>query len=1185
MRKVEPTDEQLRAILTPGNLLVRAGAGSGKTEVLARRFAALVAGDLEGALSPEHIVAITFTEKATYDMRERIREVLEERVAEPRGADPDRLRRAQRALPMARISTIHAFCARILRENPIETGLDPAFEVLDEYESETFAESKCRELVIEALRAGDPGAIHLLGARRLRGSSAFREGALEIVTRVVGDLQRLGKSTAWLRKTAKESATELARYNTRENALALKRAIEDLLKVERLAGETGRRLDELRARWPKYCAAVESFDAGSGSASLGLLRELCTLVPEARAKAAREPVNRIRELLNDKTSRALGIAGELVEAYGAERAARPTLDTAELVARIADQLETIKRREAVVTFDDLLALTERLLRDEPAIRLRYRTAFGAILVDEYQDTNPIQDSIVRLLTEPDGDAPSPQLFIVGDEKQSIYRFRGADVTVFNRPRRPQPTLLTLRENRRSTSSVLRFVNALSARVMRPEADSAPDFRVTWKDEDHRLVPTREPLSEPSVEIVLAAPDRAEEKRNAADYREIEAAFLARRVLDLVNSGHSVFDSALQAWRPAGFGDVAILLRSFNDVSIYEQALRNAGVPWYTVKGRGFFGCREILDLADLITVIDDPCDAIALAAVLRSPLFTLSDRCLLEIALHAHEGGPSLPALFCAEEPDFEWLHDGREQARAAWETLRQLRDLAKRASLVEVVERALEMTEFEAVMLAQPDGRQRVANIRKLAELAMVFEAHRFFGFSDFAAHLRRLVTQPPNEPQAQILGEGENVVRLMTIHQAKGLEFPIVIVADLGRGTPNLQANYLLSPDQGLLVCDVIGSGREELPNPLIHDHRKTLEQQEAAEAARLLYVAITRARDLLILSEGVAGAGWSKDVRAFIGENEVSAFVKSGKTEQTIEVDGARILLRVAAPTPQSPRAALAPALKAPAADELKALASARLAFRPPPELELIASPTELADFERCPRQYQLRHRLGLPEGQLFGANGDHAIEMGTVAHAVLERLEPGIARAALDEEIARLVESFAAGTSLGANERAGLCRDLGRYARCRDARERIVGREVPFFLSVGDGNLTLFVRGRIDLLVEDDRRLLVRDYKYARAGDDEAENFRIQMECYALAAESESLGRKVEAELVFLRDDLAQIPLSVPQAETICTRLIAIARAMLTARESGEYPRKPPRPEVCRKLGCGYIPRCWPRAGSE
>ncbi|HVA40602.1 MAG TPA: UvrD-helicase domain-containing protein, partial [Candidatus Binataceae bacterium] len=705
MARVELTVEQRDAVYAAGNVLVRAGAGSGKTEVLAQRFVALLAGDIAGRepLAPERIAAITFTEKATADMRRRIAEVLDDRIA--REDDAGRraaLVRARRTLGLARISTIHAFCARMLREYPIEAGADPGFEVLDEYQSMTFLEGQCRDLLADAVRRADSGAMRLVGARGLYGFT-HQMGAIEIVRQAIGEAARLGRSHDWIRTTAETTAAKLRDHGAAIPGLRAQLAglVGQLLAMRGVGGKAKESLDVLRGEWLRLRPAIEAFGADSEPLALDALSALEAKLPDKRNQTIRSTLAEIDETIKD-----------LRGSYGAYRAAEATREIAALVADIAAELERRKRDERVVTFDDLLILANRLLAAHPEVALRYRRALGALLVDEYQDTDPIQDGVVRLLTE--RGAPAPELFVVGDEKQSIYRFRGADVTVFNRPREPLAILpRPLRENRRSLPAIVDFVNAVSAYSMRPgdDPDDQP-YKVKWSEE-HRLQSIRRSEAAPAVELIVgpAARNADGEKQSARALRRVEAEAIARRCARMIGEPIQVIDARTNGARPMRFGDIALLLRSFGDVSIYEDAFARAGVPSYTVKGRGFYDCKEVKDLAALLAAIDDPQNPIELAAALRSPLFGLSDQCLLEIALHsdqqrAAERRPRpLWALFDDPDEHFVWLGDEREAALDAKRVLMALRKMRERASLTTIIERALELTRFEAVMLGLPNG------------------------------------------------------------------------------------------------------------------------------------------------------------------------------------------------------------------------------------------------------------------------------------------------------------------------------------------------------------------------------------------------------------------------------------------------------------------------------------------------
>jgi ATP-dependent helicase/nuclease subunit A len=1197
--RFEPSDEQRAAIYAPDDVLVRAGAGSGKTEVLARRFVAILAGDIEGraGLLPEQVAAMTFNEKATRDMQARITAVLVSRIEQAREdceavGKIAHLERCRRRLGLARISTIHAFCARILRENPIEAALDPNFEVLDEDQSATMLERECEQTLIAILRASDPGAVALMRARGLR-DAYYTRGALSIVVGLVGGLERLGKDGGWLIECASRLADE-TRARSEEVALCahqLCELVEQLTLIKIASGVAQERIEQLKARWPKLKPVALAFNSESDPSALDALRDLAELLPSAQSATIKALVQSIKSLL-DKSGKGVGISGQLIDLWGEQRAVQPTLDIARTVATIAGKIAERKRAEGVVTFDDLLSLSLRLLRDHPEGARRYRGTLRALLVDEYQDTDPIQHAVVTELTRRADGELAPELFIVGDEKQSIYRFRGADVAVFRRRREPEPLLRRLQHNRRSAPSLLEFANALSASVMRHRDGPAPGFVVEWSEE-HRLIPDRPALdAAPAIEVLLCS----DEKNPVADKRRAEAGWIARRCRELIETGTQVSDRR-SAGRAARFGDIAILMRSFESVRIYEDGLRAADVPFYTVKGRGFFACQEIRDIADLLAAIDEPSSEIALAAALRSPLIGLSDQCLLELAL-GHEGPrPRLSDYFRTGGPDPGWLDERHRHAVVRARTiLSELRAMKDGAPLAEMIERAVELTDFEAVMVAQSEGPQRVANVRKLIELARDFDSRRMLSFPDFIRHLGRLIDAEPYEPQAQILGEDEDVVRLMTIHQAKGLEFPIVFLADLGRRPPTRESQYLLSPDDGLLMRDTLGSGQDAVPNPRIEKYNKLLGQQDEAESARLLYVAITRARDRLILSEGSKPDRWAEQVREFIGKDRIGSFLNSSDAQRSINAGGVDVLLhRPPASDAMISAQAASPTRTSREADDavFAELARRRLQFEPPPAREMVASPTELECFDRCPRQYWYRHILAMPDGEPFAAaaaaNGSpsrprkraSALEMGQAAHAALERIRFGAAARDTQGELDAALEAAAAEAGLGKADIATLRGDLLRYLVQHSPDERIAGREVPFFLAVADDeNLTVFVRGRIDLLAEADGALIVRDYKYARFSvDSDAEQYRLQMECYALAAAQAYDGRSVRAELIFIRGECTPVALDLPAPETIRTRLVSIGREMTVAARTSQYAMKPPSADVCRSLGCGYIRRCW------
>jgi ATP-dependent helicase/nuclease subunit A len=1197
------TPEQHDAILTPGNLVVRAGAGSGKTEVLARRFVALIAGDIEDRepLTPSQVAAITFTEKAAYDMRVRIASVLEERILnQARDARRAHLLRARAMLPLARISTIHAFCGRILRENAFDAALDPDFQVLDEYESQTFLGRVCTQVLIDKVQQSDPGACYLARARGL-DSATPREGALAIMMRIIDEVTRLGRTPQWLYEATHEAAARIENKTSRIEILAkeLRRHLEELVTAQNLGAAAEQTITPLRLRYREVCERILAINASVEPKALDFLREVCEWIPAARAPI-RDCVTSIKKIVRRERSSRFGLDGELISVYGACRAVPRAREIVATIRDLSASLAAAKRDERVVTFDDLLLRTRELLEHSTTSRLRYQTMLRALLVDEFQDTDSIQQDILRRLVEVEEGGAAPELFVVGDEKQSIYRFRGADVAGFGRLRARLTSSgmseLPLRGNRRSSPNVVAFINGLGAKLMRSLEREAPAYWVEWSSE-HELSALRTTALNPAVEIIMAIPESPIEsalvaedhlqspltsagrphRLSAGRKRLLEGRAIASRITQLIGK-ELVIDPASSELREVRYGDIVLLLRAFTDVAIYETALLDAGIPCYTVKGRGFFACQEVLDAIELLTAADDPANSLALVAALRSPFFGLSDNCLAELALHCEpqeETGASSPAppfsaIFAASGPEFSWLLTERDQAVSAWKILDELHTLSQRGSIVAVVEHALRATSYEAVMLGLRQGSQRVANLRKLVNLARDFESRRLFSFHDFVLYLRLLAEQQPYEPPAQILGENDNVVRLMTVHQAKGLEFPVVFVGDAGRRPDIDTRNPVTDAENGLVLRDAVGSGMDEIPNQQLSEFRKRSSSEQHAESLRLLYVALSRARDRLIISEGAMVQGWAKQIRNFVGEEACQTFVISSREQQLLNRADANIALR----SPQLAFASDDPIpLPIPAgAEKLGRIAQHRLNFQPPVAREIVISPTALADFGRCPRQFHFRHRLKLPEPSADRSRAESsAATMGTVAHAVLERLQFGDAG---ESEIFQLADQLGVSAGLGSRERSTIAADLVRCMRNPDLNEP-AAREVPFFHHIGDG---LFVRGQIDALLERGGRLIVRDYKYAHASD-ELERYQVQMQAYALAIADAYPQARIEAEIVFLKDKVSIVPVPLPLFPDMRARLLMLGREIVAAHISGDFPKMPSNPTICRTLHCGFLESCW------
>ena len=496
----------------------------------------------------------------------------------------------------------------------------------------------------------------------------------------------------------------------------------------------------------------------------------------------------------------------------------------------------------MLDFHDLQDRVLTLLRHGPrSVVQSLRDSISALLVDEFQDTDAVQAEILETLA--DDQAASGRLFLVGDSKQSIYGFRGAEPRIFQsfRERFPADGQLNLTENFRSVPAILNFVNTL--------------FAETFSGAEHRLRPGGMdvgPLDSeaPAVEFLWTG---RHEKADVALRRKVEASVAARMLAIRLKAGWTVRDPKLGVPREARPGDVAILFRSRSDFPIYEQALAAVGLDYHVVGGSTYFAQQEVIDLMNLLSAIEDPLDALALAGVLRGPFFGVSDEGLYWLAnsgaadlVEAFAAAPRLPASLAAD--------DAIAVTRAA-ETLQRWRGRKDTMPIAELLDRALTESGFEAALMGEFLGGRKRANVRKLVDLARKFDARGSLTLADFVARLRADVKNPPREEQAATSDEAGQAVRLMTIHQAKGLEFPIVVLADLARQPQPKSDLVTHHPELGLLIRPRGDADGDESATRNFGRDLLAEEEAEAGEAEelRVFYVATTRARDALILAAG--------------------------------------------------------------------------------------------------------------------------------------------------------------------------------------------------------------------------------------------------------------------------------------------------------------------------------------------
>lgn len=888
-----PVSDAAERFLLPRHRVVSAGAGTGKTYALVTQYLHLVLGlwSQAEALPPRAIATLTFTEKAATELRARIDRKLcdllqivrehapsEEELPWPAAAAlvaavspelaatmrllrrglPARqsIERSQRELARAPIGTFHAFAWTMLRRHSAQAGIDANAALLDERDSEDLLEGCCEAVVLETLegRAGDRMALaveDLLVEFPLTGT----EGLLAAVGRLVK--QRLeeasGQEPAAL---AGGYAPEVLQAERERLALDVTHAHRRLQAQQAALGPSS--AEKLRQATQDLSALPSLLrQPGRQADAVELGRQIRSTLSRFQASPKADPDDKA-EITAARTL--LFSVLEAIPVLGrSERAAGLAQTLAWLLVQIEARVEEWKTQAGVLDFGDLLRKTRDLLRTSPSVLAAEQARLSVLLVDEFQDTSPLQAEILQHLlgissSPTDHEASVRRLYLVGDRKQSIYGFRGADVRSYEQLCRtliagtPGADEETLGVSWRSRPALVELANALFARVFQaPEEAVLTTGSVQW-DPHRDVLRASKPAGErdePLAEILVASEptpgaDATTEDASSAwpeDASGREARLVAQRILMLFVTGV----------RPR---QVVLLLRQFTHVLRYTAVLEAHDIPFYVVRGRGLYQAQEILDIVSALTLVDDPSDRLALVAVLRSPLCGLSDETLVRLQLREKLTADGLG--FCggaAEGGDLDDLLPSDEANRldALRLVLRQLIAGGDRLGPVATLEALLDATDYLAVLAAGPGAAQRVANVRRLQTRAQASEDSGD-GLRAYVRQLRRdadpRVGENGEDAMASLLGEDEEVVRIMTIHQSKGLEFDHVVVAGCGQRPRHPSAPIAYDREVGVsLKLREEGEWGDTLAS------QRTSELQKAralAEHGRLFYVAATRAAE---------------------------------------------------------------------------------------------------------------------------------------------------------------------------------------------------------------------------------------------------------------------------------------------------------------------------------------------------
>lgn len=1037
----------------PVDLFIEAGAGSGKTRVLTHRFVSAVFGDPPYEPSdPRELPTVTFTEKAAGELSERIRRALNARG----GGD------AARALGEAWISTIHGLCARILRKHAFAAGIDPQFGVLDQVESSTL-EAEALEWAFSERIAVDERVIGLVDAY---GHDAL----VEALVSVSASVRALGLGAADIVTLRADRAFERLRGCAEE--------------LDRLACG----LDGLRQTKSVTANAAAAHDAAR-----------CTL--EALACEAIDTSALLSELSGANLRKVASIEGhdELVDAVRdtlcSARAASAQLAVREhesaflgLLEAFQERYEALKRLRGVLDFADLEIHTVRLLEQRADIAREYRDRFAMVMIDEFQDTNELQSRIVGLLAR-------ENLCTVGDENQSIYRFRHADVEVFRRRGARAALRQRLDINYRTAPALLEVTN----RLFSHHALLGHAFGILKPSPDLLHAPALY-AGEPRFELRMvdwSAP-------SGRDPHQVEAECVAERVSELIAAGVEP-------------GRIAVLMRALTRGrgTEVERALSACGIPVHLSSGGAFFACSEIVEARALLRAIDNVWDDVSMTTVLAGSLGAVSADGLVLLrerasARAAGEGRHSRDGRLWEAMTDPGTALDGSDSlaVRRVVDAISGARAARGTAPLGETVLAALLALDADLACFAKGrSGARAWSNLLKLVRIAEEYEMTTGGGIGGLIRYLDLREAHATSEPEATLDGQ-DDAVRVMSIHAAKGLEFDVVLLAGLdGGGTAPAIAVERVDgrPLLGMELRTPDGA-RPTLASTMV---REAASSASDAEALRLLYVGCTRARESLTI---IVRTDPGKDADDSLGGRLRRAL---GVAAEGVLAEGSSEALdggaRVSLEQPRVPAGATSGVVTSVPVERLTVPTSVGVA--PPkdeeagaccPDPEPVARPAQvsysgLATYERCPYRYFLTSVVHLPAPP--AAQGGDALAFGSAVHHVLERL------ASADVDPGLLIETASRAAGLA---RAPQCRLVAAVDAFRMspiavqvfAADRVM-REAPLAVPVGG---TVLV-GAIDVIAWRGTEALVVDYKTGTAplADDAAvERYRLQGACYALAA---------------------------------------------------------------------------------
>lgn len=868
------TKEQQAAIDSRGQtLLLSAAAGSGKTAVLVERIIRRLL-DKDYPVDITELLVVTFTKAAAAEMRDRVGTALMKALSETK--DP-RVERQLALLPSAQISTLHAFCQHVIRKYFYTIDLDPAFSIAGEEELNLLRRQVLEDVFLSYYEDDEKASI-LYPLADMFGSDRGDDVLMDTVSR----MYTYARSLAWPEHWLKEAARA---YDVADDA-----AIDDMVwagpikdAVRRILEEDARLYEgvlyHLRQR-EAFAPACDQFTAeqaalqqAAQAQSWNDLSRFVRAIDFPRLKSLRklsdedkaiwERCKKVRDDVKKditKTLQPVYFSATPEEWLDGMRAMKPVMEgLVTLTLDFAKAYAEAKKEKGWIDFSDLEHFCLQILLGPDAAPGRptrsaaaeeLRSQYEEVFIDEYQDTNGVQELITRLISHDDN------RFMVGDIKQSIYRFRLADPTLFldkyqsfSREEKAVQRCIDLGRNFRSVPVILDAVNEVFSRAMTCEA-AGMDYGEREKLYAGRQAPEDERWVGGPVEVDVIPTPNDDESDDDSTAFEKECRFIARRISELLASGRMAArkDGTLE---PLSYRHIVVLLRSMTGkADVLIQALQEGGIPAYAEQSGGYFAAVEVQIMLSLLRCIDNPEQDLPMAAVLRSPLVGLDETALAEVRL-AGTGTlwQNLPA-FVDSLPDGT---DRKEELQQFIEDFDSWRTYSRRHGVAELLQRLYDDTAYVDFVGAMPGGDVRQANLKALYDRARQYEEAGFRGLFRYLQLMDKMKEDGLDLAPAKVVSEKEDVVRIMSIHKSKGLEFPVVFVADLGKAfnRRDVQDQILFHNRLGIGLKQYDPEWRMSYPTLIWSGIAAQLRWEGTAEEERILYVAMTRARDQLILT----------------------------------------------------------------------------------------------------------------------------------------------------------------------------------------------------------------------------------------------------------------------------------------------------------------------------------------------